>query len=44
MLMFLMFISVLLVLPVAFYFWAVLPEFLTCNENTPSNLEAVDFW
>ncbi|MDR6969540.1 hypothetical protein J2X31_003573 [Flavobacterium arsenatis] len=30
--------------PLGFYFWAVLPECLACNENTPENMEVKDFW
>ena len=33
--------------PLGFYFWAVLPECLACNEDTPIDLQHIevkDFW
>lgn len=43
----LVFCSILYLFPLGFYFWAVLPECLACNKNTPTDLENIyikDFW
>ncbi len=43
----LIFCSILYLFPLGFYFWAVLPECLACNKNTPTDLENIyikDFW
>ncbi len=43
----LVFCSILYLFPLGFYFWAVLPECLACNENTPTDFESIyikDFW
>ena len=43
----LVFCSIRYLFPLGFYFWAVLPECLACNKNTPTDLENIyikDFW